>query len=112
MTLNVKGVSCITYSYICTVAAYVYVHALAKYTLVYMYVSMYTDIHTTIIVNCSAPSNPENGMSVCSKDQNYYFYEDTCHFICNTGYEMIGSNITMCLSDGSWSGSETKCQGG
>ena len=101
--------------YICTVAMYVhirmYVHTLAKYTLGHMYVSTYNDIHTAIIVNCSAPKNLENGMSNCSKDQNY-FYEDTCHFICNTGYEMMGSNIMMCLSNGSWSGSETKCQRG
>ena len=66
-------------------------------------------MHTTIIVSCSTPKDLKNGMSNCLKDQNY-FYEDTCHFMCNTGYEMIGSNSTMCLSDGSWSVSRTECQ--
>jgi len=39
-------------------------------------------------------------------------YEDTCSFICNTGYELTGSDNRTCQSDGSWSGTETVCARG
>ena len=36
-------------------------------------------------------------------------YEDTCDATCNTGYELTGSDIRTCQSDGSWSGTDTMC---
>jgi len=39
-------------------------------------------------------------------------YEDTCSFTCYTGYKLTGSDTRTCQSDGSWSGSDTKCSGG
>ena len=36
-------------------------------------------------------------------------YEDTCFFTCNVGYELTGSEVIICLSDGSWSFSEVAC---
>ena len=42
-------------------------------------------------------------------DDGIHSYEDTCSFLCNTGYELTGSNARTCQSDGSWSGSDTVC---
>ena len=39
-------------------------------------------------------------------------YEDTCSFTCNTGYELTGSDIRTCQSNGSWSGSDVVCRRG
>ena len=51
-----------------------------------------------------------NGMINCSlEDNGVLFYEDTCSFTCNTGYELTGSDTRTCQSDGSWSGNETMC---
>ena len=72
---------------------------------------IYTVIRIFFTVHCLAPKDFENGVTNCSKDQNY-FYEDICYFMCDTGYELIGSNIKMCLSNRNWSVSETKCQKG
>lgn len=36
-------------------------------------------------------------------------FEDTCTVMCDDGYEVTGSNIRTCRSDGSWSGSEAGC---
>ena len=36
-------------------------------------------------------------------------YEETCTFTCNTGYELTGSGIRTCQSNGSWSGSDAMC---
>ena len=37
---------------------------------------------------------------------------DTCSFTCNTGYELTGSDIRTCQSNGSWSGSDDVCRRG
>ena len=49
----------------------------------------------------------------CSmRDDGIPFYEDTCSFTCNTGFELTGSDTRTCLSDGSWSGSDNVCRRG
>ena len=45
-------------------------------------------------------------------DDGVPFYEDTCSFTCNTGYEITGSDTRTCQSNGSWSGIETMCTEG
>ena len=48
-----------------------------------------------------APAN--GGISFCSSGRVGVGYEgDTCRFTCNTGYEVTGSDIRTCHSDGSW----------
>ena len=39
-------------------------------------------------------------------------YEDSCSFICNTGYELTGSGTRICQSDGRWSGRADVCRTG
>ena len=64
-------------------------------------------------VNCSILNSPMNGTISCSLgDNGILFYEDTCSFICNTGYELTGSDTRTCQSDGSWSGTDTTCRRG
>ena len=66
-----------------------------------------------LLVSCPSLSNPSNGMVDCSlEDDGVPSYEDTCSFTCNTGYEVTGSDIRTCQSDGSWSGSDTTCSRG
>ena len=42
-------------------------------------------------------------------DDEVHSYEDTCSFICNTGYNLTGSDTRSCQSNGSWSGSDNDC---
>ena len=66
-----------------------------------------------IIVSCPSLSEPNNGMINCSLgDDGVSFYEDSCSFTCNTGYELFGSESRTCQSDGSWSGNTTMCNRG
>ena len=52
-------------------------------------------------------------MNNCSLgDDGIPSYEDTCSFICDTGYELTGSDTRTCQSDGSWSGSDGVCRRG
>ena len=49
----------------------------------------------------------------CSSGRVGMVYErDTCGFTCNTGYELTGSDIRTCQSNGIWSGSDTVCRKG
>ena len=59
---------------------------------------------------CLELLNPPNGMISCSLgDDRVHSYEDTCNFICDTGYELTGSNTRTCQSNGSWSGNNNSC---
>ena len=62
---------------------------------------------------CSSLTDPDNGTISCRLgDDGVPSYEDTCSFTCNTGYELTGSDTRTCQSNGSWSGSNTTCNGG
>ena len=58
-------------------------------------------------------NSPMNGMINCSLgDDEVPFYEDTCSFTCNTGYELTGSDTRTCQSNGNWSGTNISCRRG
>ena len=66
-----------------------------------------------LAVSCPSLINPNNGAITCSLgDDGVPSFEDTCSVTCNTGYELTGSDTRTCQSNGSWSGSETKCNRG
>ena len=64
------------------------------------------------VVECQKPAI-DNGKFACNLGSDgVYSYEDTCSIICETGYTLTGSNTRMCLSNGSWSGMDGRCQRG
>ena len=64
-------------------------------------------------MSCSSLTEPNNGIMNCSLgDDGIHYYQDTCNFSCNTGYELTGSDTRTCQSDGSWSGSDDVCRRG
>ena len=70
-------------------------------------------MHILLGVQCSSLSDPNNGTMNCLLgDDGIPFYEDTCNFTCNTGYELTGSDTRTCQSDGSWSGTNSTCERG
>ena len=36
---------------------------------------------------------------------------DSCEFFCEQGYDLIGSSIRTCNSEGSWTGTQPRCDG-
>ena len=65
------------------------------------------------LVSCPPLIGPNSGMINCTLgDDNVTYYEDTCSFTCNTGYELTGSDTRTCQSDGSWSGNDVVCRRG
>ena len=67
-------------------------------------------IMVILLVSCTSLTDPNNGTINCSLgDDGVPSYEDTCSFTCNTGYELTGSDIRTCQSDGNWSGNDDVC---
>ncbi|XP_065896438.1 P-selectin-like [Dysidea avara] len=60
--------------------------------------------------HCVPLSQPTNGAISCSLgDDGVTSFEDTCTFTCDSGYEVRGSSMRSCQSDGGWSGMTTTC---
>ena len=73
----------------------------------------YQSFSVTVEPNCPTLDDLSNGIISCSSNENQeHIYEYACHFTCNTGYELSGSDTRTCERNGSWSGNETKCQRG
>jgi len=67
--------------------------------------------YNTTRVRClSNPSEPSNGRLETEVRRGYYEFEDTVHFSCIPGYDLVGSDMITCQSDGTWSHSEPVCQ--
>ena len=65
------------------------------------------------IVQCQAFSSFDNGKISCSLGSDgIHSYQDTCSVTCNAGYTLSGSDTRMCLSNGSWSGMDGRCERG
>ena len=65
-----------------------------------------------IIVQCPSLTSPGGSYRCNLRNDGVISYEDMCLLMCNTGYELTGSNSRTCKSDGSWSGSDDVCRRG
>lgn len=57
--------------------------------------------------DCGPISVPLNG----TKRGEQTTYPSKVMFTCDDGFDLRGSNVRQCKSDGEWSGVETSCQG-
>ena len=64
------------------------------------------------VVKCQKPTI-DNGNFTCSLgDDGVHSYKDTCSITCDIGYTVTGSETRMCLSNGTWSGMDGRCDTG
>ena len=65
-------------------------------------------------IQCNNLTTPSNGeITSCSSGSIGVGYEgDTCSYTCNTGYELAGSDMRTCQSNGSWSDIGDVCRRG
>ncbi|XP_065905188.1 P-selectin-like [Dysidea avara] len=60
---------------------------------------------------CPLLTAPNDGIVDCSLGDDGVVSEgDSCTVMCNTGFELQGSTSRTCQADGTWSGTETKCE--
>ena len=64
-------------------------------------------ISTLLAVDCGRLSAPVNG-TVHGKENTY---PNILQFTCDEGFTLYGATRRNCQSNGTWSGSETICQG-
>ena len=58
---------------------------------------------------CKIPLPPPNGQLIVHGSVHRYEPGVMIEFTCNNGYEMVGSNFSECLADGSWSFEPPQC---
>ncbi|XP_065899783.1 uncharacterized protein [Dysidea avara] len=64
-----------------------------------------------VVIICPELNDIPNGDLKCLIEGTHkYFVGDNCTYICDPGYELIGSDTRTCQSNGSWSGSDDMCR--
>ena len=70
-------------------------------------------MYISLLVTCTNLNAPTDGMITCALGVDGVPTDgDTCSFTCNTGYELSGSAMRTCGSDGSWNGTDAVCNRG
>ena len=65
-----------------------------------------------ILLECPTLTNPSNGRVDCLLGVDGFANPgDTCSYTCNNDYELTGSDTRICLTDGTWNGSDAACEG-
>uniref|UniRef100_A0ABI7W9W5 p-selectin n=1 Tax=Felis catus TaxID=9685 RepID=A0ABI7W9W5_FELCA len=62
-------------------------------------------------IKCPELFAPEQGSLACSDTRREFSVGYTCHFSCNKGFELEGSNDVECTASGKWTAPPPTCQG-
>ena len=57
-------------------------------------------------LDCRKPDVPDNGTVVTPSGTTF---GETAVYVCNAGFDLIGTNTSECQDSGSWSGSTPSC---
>ena len=63
-------------------------------------------MHSLPVVVCPELMSPENGRV----DLSGMNFSSVATYSCDSGYNLIGSELRMCTADGTWSGEDPICQ--
>lgn len=61
-------------------------------------------------VQCNSLKAPPHGTMQCQDPLSVYSYGSVCTVQCEEGFDLIGTNMTKCLSQGNWSHALPVCQ--
>ena len=68
----------------------------------------FIEILIYLVIECSTLGHPLNGKIISNSS---YCGAKPTQFICNAGYQLVGSRSITCQSDGKWSGTSPTCVG-
>jgi len=61
--------------------------------------------------SCPLLTIPDNGGIYCYEIQGFHsVFGDNCFFTCNKGYELNGTSVVNCQSDGTWNDTVPTCE--
>ena len=67
-------------------------------------------MYSFLLVTCPSLNHPDNGRRSCSLGGDGTSHPgDTCTFTCKNGYQLMGSAMRTCGSDGNWNGNNAIC---
>ncbi|XP_072686631.1 E-selectin isoform X1 [Canis lupus baileyi] len=62
------------------------------------------------VVECSALTNPANGVMDCLQSSGNFPWNMTCTFECEEGFELMGPKRLQCTSSGNWDNRKPTCK--
>ncbi|XP_078115214.1 P-selectin [Sander vitreus] len=62
------------------------------------------------VVQCNSLKAPPNAFMQCQDPRGVYSYGSICSVLCEEGFDLIGTNVTKCSSEGNWSHALPVCQ--
>ena len=62
--------------------------------------------HAYTVVDCGAPTDPDNGRVSTTTTT----FSNIAVYTCNTGYNLVGVNVRVCFEDETWTEGEPTCQ--
>ncbi|XP_032382003.1 E-selectin isoform X1 [Etheostoma spectabile] len=62
------------------------------------------------VVQCNSLKAPPNASMQCQDPRGVYSYGSICSVQCEEGFDLIGTNMTQCSSQGNWSHALPVCQ--
>ncbi|KAF1385778.1 hypothetical protein PFLUV_G00111310 [Perca fluviatilis] len=65
---------------------------------------------TCTVVKCNSLKTPPNAFMQCQDPRGVYSYGSICSVLCEEGFDLIGTNMTKCSSQGNWSHALPVCQ--
>ncbi|XP_054458460.1 P-selectin isoform X5 [Anoplopoma fimbria] len=65
---------------------------------------------TCAVVQCSSLKTPPHASMQCQDPLGVYSYGSICTVQCEKGFDLIGTNVTKCSSQGNWSHALPVCQ--
>ena len=66
----------------------------------------YHSVHFSLVVSCGSLSAPTDGTIQISE----VTFGALANFVCDEGFNLIGSSSRQCQANGNWSGNDTSCE--
>nr|XP_056700689.1 P-selectin-like [Euleptes europaea] len=61
-------------------------------------------------VQCPALGTPDNGQGNCSHPHGSFAFNSSCVFSCDSGFELVGSEMLQCMAGGNWTRDMPICE--
>ncbi|XP_054837985.1 P-selectin isoform X2 [Eublepharis macularius] len=61
-------------------------------------------------VPCPALGSPDNGRGNCSHPHGFFAFNSSCLFSCDSGFELVGSEMLQCMAKEKWTGDMPICE--
>ncbi|XP_059002858.1 P-selectin isoform X2 [Mustela lutreola] len=63
-----------------------------------------------VAAQCPPLKTPERGSMTCPHSAEAFLYGTSCHFSCEEGFALVGSEVVQCMASGVWTAAAPVCE--